>query len=143
MTVFIREVARTADLSPTSYVVHGIRRYRLTVLGLGLACCGAEFDAAAVGWSSADQDGDEAEVLVVSGTVTDVLAPAVRRAYDRLRDPYVVSFGACTSSGGPYWDSYSVIKGVDQLVPVDVYVPGCPPRPAALVAALDALPVRE
>lgn len=79
-------------------------------------------------------------VLVVSGTVTDVLAPAVLQAYRALPEPRgVLSFGACTISGGPYWDSYCVTKGIDQLVPVDVYVPGCPPRPEALMAGLDLL----
>ena len=78
--------------------------------------------------------------MVVSGTVTDVMAPAVRRLYDRLPGPtYVMSFGACSNTGGPYWDSYSVTKGVDQLVPVDVYVPGCPPRPEALLDGLREL----
>jgi NADH-quinone oxidoreductase subunit B len=76
-------------------------------------------------------------VLVVAGTCTDALAPAVRAAYDALPDgTRVVSFGACACSGGPYWDSYSVVPGVGDLVPVDLFVPGCPPRPEALVAAV-------
>ena len=83
---------------------------------------------------------EEANVLVVSGTVTDVSAPAVLRAYEAMAEPkHVISFGACSNTGGPYWDSYSVTKGVDQLVPVDVYVVGCPPRPEALLGALREL----
>jgi NADH-quinone oxidoreductase subunit B len=79
-------------------------------------------------------------VLVVAGTVTDKLAPLVREAHRVLPEPrLVLSFGACSNSGGPYWDSYCVTKGVDQLVPVDVYVPGCPPRPEALLHALRLL----
>jgi NADH-quinone oxidoreductase subunit B len=124
------------------------RRYHLWVYSFGLACCAVEFVAASMG----DYDiGSvavtpeatglaDADVLVISGTVTDKMAPAVRRLYDRMAEPrYVLSFGACSNCGGPYWDSYSVTKGVDQLVPVDVYVPGCPPRPDALIHGIRML----
>jgi NADH-quinone oxidoreductase subunit B len=82
--------------------------------------------------------------VVISGTVTDRLAPAVAAIVDGCeqqagRRPVVISFGACASSGGPYWDSYAVTKGVDQLVGVDAYVPGCPPPPEALSAVLDEI----
>ncbi|MCU1603184.1 MAG: NADH-quinone oxidoreductase subunit [Frankiales bacterium] len=117
------------------------RRFRLSLFDLGLACCAVEFVAASVAGEIEATSLEEANVLVISGTVTDVSAPAVLRAYERLAEPrHVVSFGACSNTGGPYWDSYSVTKGVDQLVPVDVYVVGCPPRPEALLAALDRLP---
>lgn len=111
---------------------------------LGLACCAVEYVAAAVVPEALDADLtpiEDANVLLVSGTLTDVAAPAALALYEQLAPPrYVVSFGACANSGGPYWDSYSVTKGVDQLLPVDVYVPGCPPRPEALLHALATLP---
>ena len=119
---------------------------RLALFDLGLACCAVEFVAAALDPAALAELGaaegplEGAHVLVVSGTVTDVSARAVLAAYDAMPEPrYVLSFGACSNTGGPYWDSYSVTKGVDQLVPVDVWVPGCPPRPEALLQGLQAL----
>ncbi len=119
-------------------------RFSLSVFNLGLACCAIEFVAASMRRpdlvrTSASGTGSriEADVLVVSGTVTDKLAAEVVRLYDGFASPpYVLSFGACSNSGGPYWDSYCVTRGVDQLIPVDVYVPGCPPRPEALLHGL-------
>ncbi len=127
---------------PTEVVLPGGRLLRLHLFDLGLACCAVEFVAAAVtpGVALDTAPVDEANVLVISGTVTDVSAGAALALYARLAEPrYVVSFGACANTGGPYWDSYSVTKGIDQLLPVDVWVPGCPPRPEALLQALSAL----
>lgn len=130
---------------PVKFVLNWGDRYSLWVFNLGLACCAVEFVAASM---TRDDFGRlavtptatgprEADVMVVSGTVTDKMAPAVQRLYEQLPGRrYVISFGACSNSGGPYWDSYSVTKGVDQLIPIDVYVPGCPPRPEALLQGI-------
>jgi len=123
-------------------------RYRLAddpevcivLASVGLACCALEVDSAIrTGLLVPERGATEARhtVLLVSGTVTDALAPAVVRIASQLPQPVsVVSFGACASTGGPYWDAPTVTKGIDQLLPVSTYVPGCPPRPEALVAAL-------
>jgi NADH-quinone oxidoreductase subunit B len=119
----------------------------LWVFDAGLACCAVEVAAAIRRWQAqapATVPGAVGNVFVVAGTVTDKLAPFVLSAYQRTPEPRrVLSFGACANSGGPYWDSYCVTKGADQFLPVDVYVPGCPPRPEALLAAARMLLDRE
>jgi NADH-quinone oxidoreductase subunit B len=126
---------------PRRFVVTQQPAVALHVFDLGLACCAVEFAAAiARGLLRPALESDpapEIHILVVSGTVTDVLAPGVIDAWENLREPRAaMAFGACTVSGGPYWDSYSVTKGIDQVIPVSSYVPGCPPRPEALIDAL-------
>jgi len=133
---------------PIKVVLNWGRRYSLWVFNFGLACCAIEFIAASMARHDFIRLGvipfapgpRQADLMVVSGTVTDKMAPAVRRLYDQMPEPkYVISFGACSNSGGPYWDSYCVTKGVDTIIPVDVYVPGCPPRPEALLQGIIAL----
>src|SRR5690606_3661332 len=127
---------------PIRFVLNWGRRYSLWVFNFGLACCAIEFIATSMGRHDFIRLGvipfahgpRQADLMVVSGTVTDKMAPAVKRLYEQMPEPkYVISFGACSNCGGPYWDSYAVTKGVDQIIPVDVSLPGCPPRPEALL----------
>lgn len=115
----------------------------VVVASLGLACCQVEFEAASFHRPRLEAPPAGARVvLVVAGTVTDAVAPLVRAAVESLPEgAEVVSFGACACAGGPYWDSPVVTKGVDQLVRVDHYVPGCPPPPSSLDDVLAALVV--
>jgi NADH-quinone oxidoreductase subunit B len=116
---------------------------KVNVLQAGLACCGVEsssVDLVANAWEqtqSVAKLSAAQNILVIAGTVTHALAPTVKSAYDALQEPkVVVAFGACAISGGPYWDSYSVVSGAHELIPVDIQVPGCPPGPEELAAAL-------
>ncbi len=142
----------------TTAAVRMGRDYRLNLFDVGLACCAVEYSAATLdadAFAAAAQDllGEDvdphapletAHVLVVSGTVTARTAPAVRALYDAMPEPrHVISFGSCANSGGPYWDSYSVVAGIESLVPVDLFVPGCPPRPETLLDALRQLEARD
>jgi len=111
----------------------------------GLACCAIEMMAAAGPRHDLDRFGAipratprQSDVMIVAGTVTLKMASRVKRLYEQMSDPkYVISMGSCANSGGPYWQhGYHVLKGVDLVVPVDVYVPGCPPRPEALIQGI-------
>jgi NADH-quinone oxidoreductase subunit B len=128
-------------IGPRSYRVATVPGLRVAVLSLGLACCALEIESAVrLGLLVPERATDapvDRTVLLVSGTVTEPLGPAVVAAVAALAPPVaIVAFGVCASTGGPYWDAPTVIPGADHLVPVSAYVPGCPPRPDALIDAL-------
>lgn len=118
------------------------RSNSLWPLTFATSCCGIEFialgaaryDMARFGWEVARASPRQADFMMVAGTIVHRMAPVVRRLYDQLAEPkYVVACGGCAISGGPFKNSYHVVKGVEDIIPVDVYVPGCPPRPEAMI----------
>jgi NADH-quinone oxidoreductase subunit B len=137
---------------PLTALLNTARSYSLWVYQWGLACCAIEmgaafgsprYDVMRLGVIPFPASARQADLVVISGTVTDKMAPPIRRLWEQMPDPkYVISMGSCANCGGPYWDSYSVTKGVDQIIPVDVYVPGCPPRPEALLEGIVLLQQR-
>ncbi len=99
-----------------------------------MAVCAARYDIARFGFEVTRNSPRQADVILVSGTITNKMAPVLKRLYDQMADPkYVVAIGGCSISGGPFTKSYHVVNGVDKIIPVDVYVPGCPPRPEAFL----------
>jgi len=131
-------------ISTVDYVFNWARKSALWPMTFGLACCAIEmiasstarFDIARFGSEVFRPSPRQADLMIVSGTVTLKMAPVVKRIYDQMPEPkWVISMGACSSVGGPF-NTYAVLQGVDRIVPVDVYVIGCPPRPENLFYAL-------
>ena len=122
-------------------VINWGRSNSLWSLTFATSCCGIEFmaigaaryDFARFGFEVTRASPRQADLIMVAGTITDKMAPVLKRLYDQMADPkYVVAVGGCAISGGPFKKSYHVLNGVDKILPVDVYIPGCPPRPEAL-----------
>ena len=118
------------------------RSNSLWPLTFATSCCGIEFmavgaaryDFARFGFEVARASPRQADMIMVAGTITHKMAPVLKRLYDQMADPkYVIAVGGCAISGGPFKKSYHVLNGVDKILPVDVYIPGCPPRPEALL----------
>lgn len=111
------------------------------LVDLPLACCALESSAMALSLAESALDEPKAAVLCISGTISQKSAASVRASWEQLREQFqtvrVIAVGACASSGGPYWDSPAIIPGADQLIPVDLMVPGCPPRPDQIHAAIE------
>ncbi len=139
------------DINNRGYVIASIdkifnwaRSGSLWPMSFGLACCAVEMMQAAASRYDMDRYGmlfrpspRQADVMIVAGTLTNKMAPALRRVYDQMAEPrWVVSMGSCANGGGYYHYSYSVVRGCDRVVPVDVYVPGCPPTAEALIYGL-------
>ena len=124
------------------------RKYSLWPMFFGVACCAIEFMAASAsrfdtgrwGMDLARASPRQADLLIVSGTVTKKMAPKIVTLYNQMAEPkYAISMGACATGGGPFKEGYNVVSGIDQFIPIDVYVPGCPPTPEALISAYMAV----
>ena len=131
-------------------VIRWGRKYSLWPLPFGTACCAIEFMAVASSVFDISRFGAElvrfsprqSDLMIVAGTINYKLGPVLRRIYDQICEPkYVVSMGACACSGG-FYDNYATIQGIDHIIPVDVFIPGCPPRPDAILSALVKLQER-
>lgn len=144
------------DIGRTSFIVSSVdalanwgRSNSLWPLSFGTSCCAielmstvsAKYDWSRFGFEVMRASPRQCDLIIVAGTITYKMAPVLKRLYNQMPEPrYVIAMGACAISGGPFfYNSYSVVKGVDNIIPVDVYIPGCPPRPEALIHGMMSL----
>ena len=143
---FLEGKFKKPNIITVSYdkLMNAARSRSLWYLTFGVACCAIEFMSAAASHYDFERFGmffraspRQVDMIIISGTITRKYAPVVKRIYEQMAEPkYVVAMGSCAITGGPFFDSYSVVQGVDKVIPVDVYVQGCPPRPEALYKGL-------
>jgi len=142
------EIRQQVTLTTLDRIYNWGRRNSVWPMMFGLACCAIEmictaaarYDFARFGMEVMRPSPRQADVMIVSGTVTKKMIPQIVRLYNQMAEPkYVIAMGACASGGGPFKEGYNVVAGVDKFVPVDVYIPGCPPTPQALLNGLISL----
>jgi NADH-quinone oxidoreductase subunit B len=147
---FLRQGGDSFVTTTAEAVTNWGRKYSMFLYPFVTACCGMEFMSAAGPRYDIDRFGcalprfspRQADLLMVVGTITHRQAPILKKVYDQMAEPkWVVAFGACTCSGGPY-DNYATVQGIDTILPVDIYIPGCPPRPEAVIDGLIKLQAR-
>lgn len=143
----VADLEKNVFFSTIEQVKAWARSNSIYPLTFGLACCAIEMMTVGSSHYDLDRSGSffrtsprQSDCMIVSGTVTKKMAPLLRRLYDQMPEPkWVIAMGSCATAGGPYIKSYNVVNGVDKIVPVDVYIPGCPPHPAALIYGINKL----